>query len=36
MVASIEREMASVNRYIRQYEQNLMKDKFVDETCMPA
>lgn len=30
MVASIKREMEFVNRYVKQYEQNLMKDKFVD------
>lgn len=28
--------MQSVTSHIRKYEQNLMRDKFVDETCAPA
>ena len=36
MMTNIDREMDTVKKYIKQYESNLMKDKFVEETCAPA
>lgn len=36
MMTNIDREVNTVNKYIKQYESNLMRDNFINETCAPA